>query len=301
MIRRGAVATCVAILVLLVAASSSSIAQTPTVDTYTLPVTVGRTTVVLVIAIGPDGVPVVTSTTPEVTVGTPLLISSGEGVGTVRSTSIGTLPTVRSSANLRSGPATTQTVVGSARQGDALEIIGISADGQWYALASGAWISASLVQDAPVRSVLTVITAPPSGGAAAGSEQTQSAQVQPAATVVSRAAVLPTATPAPGQTATRSGSSALVVVRLDKVAEFAVIQNTGAEAVDLSGWVLRSERGMQECALGGVIAAGATLVISAMGQQAGFNCGFESNIWNNSEPDAAVLLAPGGIEVSRLQ
>jgi len=33
--------------------------------------------------------------------------------------------------------------------------------------------------------------------------------------------------------------------------------------------------------------------------QGGYNCGFGSNIWNNSEPDAAVLFNADGQEVSR--
>ena len=44
---------------------------------------------------------------------------------------------------------------------------------------------------------------------------------------------------------------------------------------------------------------GATLRVWAMSGAGGFSCGFGSNIWNNSERDAAVLLAPGGGEVGR--
>ena len=80
------------------------------------------------------------------------------------------------------------------------------------------------------------------------------------------------------------------------------IQNTGGSDQDLGGWVLVSEKGNQACGLGGVLPAGASLRIWAMasdGGQGGFNCGFGSNIWNNSDPDPAVLYDATGAEVSR--
>lgn len=80
------------------------------------------------------------------------------------------------------------------------------------------------------------------------------------------------------------------------------IRNVGGQPVNLSGWVLRSEKGNQDCGLGGVIEAGATLRIWAMSEDSdkgGYNCGFGSNIWNNSERDPAVLFNAQGIEVSR--
>lgn len=80
-----------------------------------------------------------------------------------------------------------------------------------------------------------------------------------------------------------------------------------AAPVDLSGWVLHSEKHgseKQDCALAGLIQPGQTLRIWALAKdadQGGFNCGFGSNIWNNSESDAAVLLDPSGAAVSRLE
>lgn len=75
-----------------------------------------------------------------------------------------------------------------------------------------------------------------------------------------------------------------------------------AAEINLAGWTLRSEKGSQDCVLGGVIGPGQTLQIWAMSEDAGrggFNCGFGTNIWNNSEPDPAVLINPSGQEVSR--
>ncbi|HSJ59452.1 MAG TPA: thermonuclease family protein [Anaerolineae bacterium] len=104
-----------------------------------------------------------------------------------------------------------------------------------------------------------------------------------------------TPTPAP------AGANILIVT-VDKRAEFVDIQNVGSTAQDLAGWVLLSEKGNQVCPLSGTIAPGATLRIWAMAQdsgQGGYNCGFDENIWNNSESDPAVLYDAQGREVAR--
>jgi hypothetical protein len=48
-------------------------------------------------------------------------------------------------ANLRSGPGTDYDVTSQVRQGDVLEIVGVSQDGNWYELDNGSWIAVSLV------------------------------------------------------------------------------------------------------------------------------------------------------------
>lgn len=266
------------------------------VDTYAVPITIGGTTHVITVTVSAGSVLALDSTSANLVVGSPIRLSSGatpSSASNSRATTIAVLPSVRSTANLRSGPGTTQAVIGSARAGDSLEIIGVSQDGQWYALANGAWIATSLVQNAPARSTLTVITAPPSSAQAAPA-------ILPTATASTRTVVVPIVTSVPVAAPQSSGGS-LAIVSLDKSAEFAVIQNMGSEAVTLDGWILRSERGMQDCALRGTLEPGARLVVSAMGQQAGFNCAFDGNIWNNSENDPAVLIAPGGVEADRLE
>ena len=88
----------------------------------------------------------------------------------------------------------------------------------------------------------------------------------------------------------------IIILAIDKRAEYVDIQNTGSQAQDLTVWVLVSERGNQRCSLGGVIEPGATLRIWAMAEdagQGGYDCGFGENIWNNSESDPAVLYANG--------
>lgn len=57
--------------------------------------------------------------------------------------------TVTRNANLRACPGLSCDVIGRAIRGQAIEIIGQSEDGDWYQIASGEWISASLVDGAP--------------------------------------------------------------------------------------------------------------------------------------------------------
>jgi hypothetical protein len=51
-----------------------------------------------------------------------------------------------------------------------------------------------------------------------------------------------------------------------------------------------------------LLGPGQALRIWAMSRdpgQGGFNCQFGTEIWNNGDPDAAVLINPEGAEVSR--
>jgi endonuclease/exonuclease/phosphatase family metal-dependent hydrolase len=120
--------------------------------------------------------------------------------------------------------------------------------------------------------------------------------------------LVPTAPPGATATATlvptAPPGATLRIIAVDKRDEFVDLANHGGNSVNLAGWVLRSERGRQDCPLDGAIAAGQTLRIWAMAADAGrggFNCGFAANIWSNSEPDPAVLLDPTGAEISRFE
>lgn len=105
-----------------------------------------------------------------------------------------------------------------------------------------------------------------------------------------------TATPRP---TTAPSAANVVIIKVDKRAEYVDIKNNGGTAQNLAGWVLVSEKGNQRCTLGGILEPGQTLRIYAMTGEGGYNCGFSTNIWNNSEPDPAVLLDAQGVEVSR--
>lgn len=58
-------------------------------------------------------------------------------------------PVVSEEANLRAGPGAEYERVGSAAPGERLELVARNSAGDWYQLASGAWIAAFLVEDAP--------------------------------------------------------------------------------------------------------------------------------------------------------
>jgi endonuclease YncB( thermonuclease family) len=114
------------------------------------------------------------------------------------------------------------------------------------------------------------------------------------------------ATPAveatPPAEAASPSSAGMIVVIVDKQAEYVDIQNVGGAAQDLAGWVLVSEKGNQACPLSGVLQPNQTLRIWARAEDSGqgeFNCGFNTSIWNNSESDPAVLYDDQGREVDR--
>jgi hypothetical protein len=112
----------------------------------------------------------------------------------------------------------------------------------------------------------------------------------------------PTVTKTPRPTNTPIVGPKVIITGLYKGQEFVTVENIGSAAQDLAGWRLFSERGAQDCYLWGVVEPGQTLFIWAMAEnvdEGGFNCGFETNIWNNSEPDAAILYNADGVEVAQ--
>lgn len=93
------------------------------------------------------------------------------------------------------------------------------------------------------------------------------------------------------------GAATVRIIAVDKRAEMVELANVGEEAEDLTGWRLVSERGWQSCRLAGRLAPGTVLQVWALAKDAdrgGYSCGFEENIWNNSEPDAALLYDADG-------
>ncbi|HHW86815.1 MAG TPA: SH3 domain-containing protein [Chloroflexi bacterium] len=61
-----------------------------------------------------------------------------------------------SNANLRGGPGTGYPIVGGVKAGDALDVTARNQAGDWLQLASGAWIAAFLVDNAPASADLPV-------------------------------------------------------------------------------------------------------------------------------------------------
>lgn len=217
---------------------------------------------------------------------------------TVAPTAVASGAVANRNANLRGGPGTEFEIVGGVATGDTLEVVGRNADGSWYQLADGNWIAAFLVEG--VEASIPVAPAPEAesrtGETALVSEDEASSEAGNDAPPTAA----PTNTPVPAPVAS---GGALEIVSVHKGDEYVDIRNTSGAAVELGGWVLRSEKGSQDCALGGVIEAGATLRVWAMAEDAGrggFNCGFDGNIWNNNDPDPAVLIGPDGAEVDRV-
>lgn len=73
----------------------------------------------------------------------------------------GTVGTVNKSANLRGGPGTAYAVVGSAKAGDTVAIVGTNADGSWLKLAENKWIAAFLVTQGEASPVSTATLGAP--------------------------------------------------------------------------------------------------------------------------------------------
>jgi competence protein ComEC len=127
---------------------------------------------------------------------------------------------------------------------------------------------------------------------------TSAAVPAPTATSAATAAPLSTSTPvnaAPAAVINRchrrvdpasAPNGPIVIARVDKIAEVVTIKNTGAAAVDLSGWTICSLRGSQlHAVLSGTLAAGATLDIPSQAKRA---------IWNNRELERAAVYNSAG-------
>ncbi|MBK8903646.1 MAG: lamin tail domain-containing protein [Anaerolineaceae bacterium] len=223
------------------------------------------------------------------------------------------------SANIRSGPGQAYDREGIASGGEQFEVLATDETASWYLIGDNGrtvgWIAASIVtpinpdainqvtvaatipassEVGPTNSPATVPPAPAPTTAVANVPSTATS---PPAPTTAATSVPPTATnppaPQPGE---------VVIIGVNKQDEFVDLQNTGSSPVDLAGWRLVSEKGNQECPLSGVLQPNATLRVWAMAENSangGFNCGFGSNIWNNSDSDPAVLYNASGVEVSR--
>lgn len=114
---------------------------------------------------------------------------------------------------------------------------------------------------------------------------------------------LPTATSTPlptsTVTATPTPASPVVIIGVDKIAEYVEIQNRTQAPVNLRGWKLVSEVGNESCGLRGTLEPNVILRIWARRGEPGFDCRLGREIWRDNEVDPAVLYNPQGEEVSR--
>lgn len=178
--------------------------------------------------------------------------------------------------NIRSGPGENYAIVDILAARQSLEIVGRNADASWWQVPTPnglGWLSASVTTASNVEAVPLVEVPPP-----------------PEPVVAEAGSSL-------------SADAALVVISaVNDRDEYVDIQNISDAAVDLTGWHLLSEKGAQDCVLGGVIEPGEVLRVWALRKDSGrggYNCDFGRNIWNNSEPDPAILYDPAGVEMSR--
>ena len=111
----------------------------------------------------------------------------------------------------------------------------------------------------------------------------------------------PTATPIPMNTVTATPTNVppIVIVNVDKVAEYVEIQNLMQAPIDLRSWRLVSEVGNESCGLRGTLNPNQVLRIWARRGNPGFDCRLGREIWIDTAPDPAVLYNPQGEEVSR--
>lgn len=108
--------------------------------------------------------------------------------------------------------------------------------------------------------------------------------------------------PTPEPTATNAPVlGALIRIKaVNKQDEYVDLENIGDQPQNITGWILVSEKGNQQCILGGEMQPGSVLRVWASNPSGGgFNCGFDGPIWNNSESDPAVLYDSNGQEIDR--
>lgn len=112
---------------------------------------------------------------------------------------------------------------------------------------------------------------------------------------------VPSVTSPPPATATATATSggSVVIIAIDKPAEFVDIQNLSNAPVNLRGWKLVSETGNQSCNLRGTLQPNEVLRIWTHVGNPGISCGISFNIWNDNTPDPAVLYDAQGKEISR--
>ncbi|MDX1614602.1 MAG: lamin tail domain-containing protein [Candidatus Promineifilaceae bacterium] len=112
----------------------------------------------------------------------------------------------------------------------------------------------------------------------------------------------PTNPPATATSPPAPSGAQVLITAVNKRDEYVDLVNNGGQAADMNGWILRSEKGNQDCRLAFVLQPGQGIRVWARAEdagQGGFNCQFGSNIWNNSDPDPAVLIDTEGQVVDR--
>ncbi len=142
------------------------------------------------------------------------------------------LSTTTTTANVRAGPTTNDEIVDTLPAGATVELVGVTEDGLWYLLSTGAWLFNSLADPAPTDLPL----ATPELIAAV--EEEAAAQPEPAPTP--EATPEPTEAPAEGAPSADDGTVATVTVdanlRAGPSTEFEVVGGTvTGQAINIIG------------------------------------------------------------------
>lgn len=139
-----------------------------------------------------------TATPPATESATPEATTEAPAEATPAATPVpdaATPPTATVDANLRSGPGTNFDIIGGTITGEALTIAGRNADGTWFRLSNGGWISASLVANPPALDDVPVLNddgTPSEVAAVATDEAPAGATATPSGSLLG---LLPTPTP----------------------------------------------------------------------------------------------------------
>lgn len=211
-------------------------------------------------------------------------------------------PVVSQQANLRGGPGTQYPVLGTAAPGSLVALTGQNVEGTWYQTSTNGWVAAALVANAPPG--LPIVPPPPLPPPTATPLPTVVVVVPPGAAPPATPTPTPTITPvlqAPPTTPTPAPSAVVRIIAVNRGAEWVLLYNDGDAAQALDGWTLRSGKDEQTCSLRGALAPRGALRIWAGNGPDGLSCGLTGDVWDNTEPDAAVLLDAQGNEVSRFQ
>ena len=176
------------------------------------------------------------------------------------------LPSAAGNANLRAGPGTDYPIAGGIAPGQPVQIIAANPDGDWYQLASGAWIAAFLVDRAPAGLPIVTVSPPP---------------VQPTAVPTAP----PLAVPSNPAAASTLAGIRLLVIQNASTFEILAIRNDSPNPVDISSWTLYGSRGDETCVIPGsiILQPGEAYQIATGDSQptaSGYKCG-DKTIWNN--------------------
>jgi hypothetical protein len=99
-----------------------------------------------------------------------------------------------------------------------------------------------------------------------------------------------------------SSENFIIISKLDKEAEYVIVTNNGTSPVNISGWRILSEKGLQDFYFpsGTVLGVGASFKVTSKGANGtGDFIMANGYIWNNDESDPAVLFDASGVEVDR--